>query len=70
MRPPHPCQAEAAQPAHAQGAFWEGGTVLFCLTLPLGMGKAERKHPEMFTRMDSSPCSSFPGYPSLALSHS
>lgn len=32
MGPPYPCQAEAAQPAHAQGAtwaFWEGGAVLF-----------------------------------------
>lgn len=32
MGPPYPCQAEIAQPAHAQGAtwaFWEGGAVLF-----------------------------------------
>lgn len=34
MGPPYPCQAEAAQPAHAQGApwaFWEGGDSGVCV---------------------------------------
>lgn len=48
MGPPYPCQAEAAQPAHAQGApwaFWEGGTVLFVFNTALGDGQSREKAP-------------------------
>lgn len=46
MGPPYPCQAEAAQPAHAQGAswaFWEGRTALFVPNTALGDGESRGK---------------------------